>query len=251
MQLLGCDVAAVPTVLLSNHPHYPDISGGPLEASQVRALLEGAARRGYVGPGAIILTGYLGTSAIAYEVAQFIARAKQMFPDILYCCDPVMGDSHTGLYVEEALVELFRDRLLGLADIITPNRYELGLLAGRGFSDLTAMQAQADEWKQKGLGHIIVTSCDFPDVPAGFLDTLHIHRDETRRLRVPRLEMQMPGCGDVLTGMMMAGIAHGLAVEYALNCALASMASILEATSIAGRGAGNRRILATDTRATL
>src|SRR3546814_17473242 len=72
LQLLGCDVAAVPTVILSNHPHYPTLHGGPLPAETVAALLQGALERGYVQPGSIIHSGSLGPPAIARVVERFV-----------------------------------------------------------------------------------------------------------------------------------------------------------------------------------
>src|SRR3546814_11374995 len=102
LQLLGCDVAAVPTVILSNHPHYPTLHGGPLPAEKVAALLQGVLERGYVQPGSIIHSGYLGTPAIARVVERFVEEAKRSCPAIVYCCDPVLGAKHAGISIGRA-----------------------------------------------------------------------------------------------------------------------------------------------------
>ena len=48
LQLAGFEVAAVPTVLLSNHPAYPSVKGSVLDAGLVRDLLAGLEDRGLV-----------------------------------------------------------------------------------------------------------------------------------------------------------------------------------------------------------
>lgn len=44
-------------------------------------------------------------------------------------CDPVMGDDGR-LYVPEGAVAVYRDTVLPLASVLTPNQYEAELLAG-------------------------------------------------------------------------------------------------------------------------
>ena len=56
-------------------------------------------------------------------------RVKAKNPNALYICDPVMGDAG-GLYVPEPTAEAMRDLLMPLADIATPNRYELEWIVG-------------------------------------------------------------------------------------------------------------------------
>jgi len=47
--------------------------------------------------------------------------------NIIIClsvCDPVLGDDGK-MYVPEALKEIYKKEILPLADVITPNQYEL------------------------------------------------------------------------------------------------------------------------------
>ena len=48
----------------------------------------------------------------------------------MYCCDPVIGDTETGVYVRPGIEEFLRDHALPQADIATPNRFELERLTG-------------------------------------------------------------------------------------------------------------------------
>ena len=112
MRVLGVEVAEVPTTLLSNHPHYPTTRGRVLEASLVADLLRGVEERGLIEAGAIVLSGYLGSAAIAEEVAAFVLRARRTNPRLIYLCDPVMGDSDIGFFVPADLQAAFRERLV-------------------------------------------------------------------------------------------------------------------------------------------
>ena len=60
LQACGIEVAAVPTTLLSNHPHYSSIRGGVLDAELVRDLLMGVEERGLVDTCKILISGFLG-----------------------------------------------------------------------------------------------------------------------------------------------------------------------------------------------
>ncbi len=55
------------------------------------------------------------------------SRRRAAGPAVL--CDPVIGD-HGGLYVPEAVATAIRDRLMPLATLATPNRFELAWLTG-------------------------------------------------------------------------------------------------------------------------
>ncbi len=48
---------------------------------------------------------------------------------------PIIGDEPAGIYVDEAAASAVRDQLVPLADIVTPNAFELGWLSGRAISD--------------------------------------------------------------------------------------------------------------------
>ena len=99
-------------------------------------------RAPWLGEVAAVLSGYLGDAGQAEAVASLVAAVKARNPDAVYVCDPVMGDSG-GLYVPEATAEALRDRLMPIADIATPNRYELEWMAGAPLDDIRSVDAAA------------------------------------------------------------------------------------------------------------
>lgn len=141
MQAAGIRVAAVPTTLFSNNPHYPTLRGRIVDSDLLEDLLLGIDERGLVEQARILVTGYLGSRENALVVANFVARAKARNPSLCYVCDPVMGDADVGIYVAAGIREAFVERLIPLADIITPNQFELGLVVGGPVDDIEAVIA--------------------------------------------------------------------------------------------------------------
>jgi pyridoxine kinase len=119
--------------------------GGVLDAKFASDLLAGVEERGLVDTCPVL---YLGSSAIAATVIDFVRRAKARNSKLLYLCDPVMGDADLGFYVDEEMRALFCEGLLPLADIITPNQFELKHLAGHALATVEGIVAAP-----AGLGH--------------------------------------------------------------------------------------------------
>jgi pyridoxine kinase len=112
LQACGIEAAGVPTTLLSNHPRYSSMRGRVLDAELVHDLLTGVEERGLVDNCEILITGYLGSTAIAAKVIDFVRRSKARNSSLIYLCDPVMGDAETGFYVGEELRALFAEGLV-------------------------------------------------------------------------------------------------------------------------------------------
>ena len=70
---------------------------------------------------------------------------------------PGIGDNGRA-YVDTAVIELVRDRLAPQADILTPNRFELGLLSGGTIVDLDDALAAGRGLIAKGATIVICTS---------------------------------------------------------------------------------------------
>lgn len=133
LEATGFDVIAVPTILLPWHPGMAARWGRPsrsiMPSSEFAALTGDIARAVPDLPVAGIITGYLGDAAQAKAAAALVRAVKAAHPGALHLCDPVCGDAG-GLYVPEQTAAALRDELLPLADIATPNRFELEWLTG-------------------------------------------------------------------------------------------------------------------------
>jgi pyridoxine kinase len=257
LQMHGIDVIAVPTTLLSNRPGYPTIRGRVLDAQLVADLLLGVEERGALDTSAMILSGYLGSPEIAAVVADFVQRAKARYPALTYCCDPVLGDHDGGLYVHADIPPLVRDRLCGLADLITPNHFEFEWLCGAKANTIDQMIAQARTLMARGPSTIVVTGVELADTPNGQIETLAIERSEASqkeasqkeasgkawRVRTPKLPISPFGTGDLFTSLFVSARVRGSSTPDAVGHAASAIFAVLERT--AARGTEEMRMVET------
>lgn len=78
---------------------------------------------------------------------------------LLAVCDPVMGDDGE-MYVPKELLPIYRDEIVPLADIVTPNQFEVELLTERTVN--TEQDAwDAIEWfHNKGVKTVAISSSE-------------------------------------------------------------------------------------------
>jgi pyridoxine kinase len=129
LETMGFPVWSLPTVILPWHPGHGPATRITTPDGQFAAATEDMATSRWAGHIRAVVTGYFGSPDQVAPVARMIRHLKEKAPGLIYACDPVIGDSG-GLYVPVAIAEAIRDELLPLADIATPNRYELGWLSG-------------------------------------------------------------------------------------------------------------------------
>ncbi|MGA2636565.1 pyridoxal kinase [Methylocella sp.] len=227
MKALGVEVAAVPTTLLSNHPIYPTMRGRVLDAALVADLLKGVEERGLVEAAGAVLTGYLGSSENGAVVGDFIARAKARNPALLYVCDPVIGDEGSGVFVAEGVIAAFRDRLVPAASILTPNQFELELLAGASARSAEGLCAAAARLAPRRL---VVTGCALDDTPEGKIETIVCDAGALRRIATPRLPIKPYGAGDLFSGLLVAHLVMGCDLISGTEKASAGVFVVLQRT---------------------
>lgn len=226
MRACGVEVIEVPTALLSNHPHYPTMRGRMLEPELVGDLLAGLAERGLHERAAVILSGFMGRAGTAQAVADFVARAKAASPDLVYVCDPVMGDADLGHFADAALRDAFADRLVPLADVILPNAFELTTLCG---FPITSAQDVARARLALGRPAVVGTSVPVPGRP-GRLATVTATAEALSAVEVAHLPVRPAGTGDLLAGLVAARLALRLALPDAVARAVAGVRVALSRT---------------------
>jgi len=233
MQYLGIPVAAVPTTLLSNHPHYPTMRGRILDDALLQDLLLGIEERGLIDRCAILVTGYMGSAANGHVVADFVARAKARNPALRYCCDPVMGDTDLGFFAPKALRDVFRERLIPLADIMTPNAFEFADLVGQCCDTLSAMRRAIGSLVHSGEPMVVITGIGLADDARGRVDTIALHHACAWKVATPRLPCRPAGTGDLLTALLVSRLAQGAPLPHALESAVSGVFSVLLNTASA------------------
>ncbi|MGB3901463.1 MAG: pyridoxal kinase PdxY [Mesorhizobium sp.] len=239
LETLGFPVWAVPTVTLAWHPGHGPATRIVASSAQFAALMADLERAPWLGEVGAVLTGYLGDAEQAGAIAGLIGAVRARNPNALYVCDPVIGDAG-GLYVPEKTAIAIRDRLVAIADIATPNRYELEWLAGRRLAGLAEIAAAARDAAPRTM---LVTSA--PAMADGSIGNLLVEGGGTVLAEHRTVERPPNGLGDLTAAVYLARVLGGCAPAQALQSTTATVYEILMRT--AGRG-GDELQLETDAR---
>ena len=218
LQRLGAEVWTINTVQFSNHPGYGSHTGRLAGGDAVAELIDGLAARGLLERTDAVLSGYLGDAASGRALLDGVARIRALRPDMVFCCDPVLGDRGPGLYVPADLAALLRDEAVGQADILTPNRFELAFLLGdaaqaapaaTGPVQAPAVQAAVQvaalqaRMRQDGPGLVLITSAETEATAPGEIDLLLATREGAHRIVTPRLPLETNGAGDLTAALFL------------------------------------------------
>ncbi|MGE5270404.1 MAG: pyridoxal kinase PdxY [Thiohalocapsa sp.] len=235
LQRLGVEAWALDTVAFSNHTGHGRWRGAAIPAAAIAELFEGIAALGVLPQIDAVLSGYLGDAATGPVLLDIVSQVRAANPRALFCVDPVIGDVDTGSYVTEGIAEFFRDRALALADIATPNHFELEYLVGMPVPTLAAAADAACRLRQRGPGIVLVSS--FADLPgeAERVTMLAAGPDGAWAIETPRLPVMLNGCGDVTAALFLAHLLHGRPLAEALSLTASAIFAVIETTARLGR----------------
>ena len=234
LQRLGHEVWPVLTVHFSNHTGYGEWRGPLLAPDDVRDVITGIEERGVLGEADAVLSGYQGDPAVGAVILDAVTRVKELNPEAVYCCDPVMGDVGRGMFVRPGIPEYLRDTVVPRADIITPNQFELDFLAGRTTGTLAEVLDAVDVVREGGPRDVLVTSVLHADIPDGTLDLVAVSDQGAWAVNTPLLPITPNGCGDVTAALYLAHLRTSRSPEAALASIASSVFAVLEQTIAAG-----------------
>ena len=222
LQRMGHDVLAVPTIILSNRPGYSAIAGERTDPGKLDAMLEAVLRNGWLLEVDAVLTGYVPTAAHAEFCRSWISRIKTFNPKALYLCDPIIGDEPAGIYVDEAAASAVRDQLVPLADIVTPNAFELGWLSGRAIIDAANLAPAA---RCLGRPAVVVTSAP---AKTGMVANILVREGSAEATASMRRTVQAHGTGDFFASILLGHQLNGYTASAALRAATAAIDLVLD-----------------------
>lgn len=221
LERIGHDVWFLPTILLPWHPGQGKgtrIVPALDDFKSLTADLSASPKLSEVGA---VLTGYLGSPDQAGPIAELVKAVKAANPDAPYLCDPVLGDQigDSGtLYVPKATAQAVRDELVPLADIVTPNVFELGWLSGREVTN--EMQALAAA-RTLGNARVLVTSS--PALRRNAIANLLAAPRAAIAAEHAAIPNPPHGTGDLMAGLFLSNLLAGFDDEDALKRASASV----------------------------
>ncbi|CAG6016410.1 unnamed protein product [Menidia menidia] len=167
LQVLGFEVDSINSVQFSNHTGYSHWKGQVLTADELHVLYEGI-KLNNVHQYDYVLTGYTRDTSFLEMVVDIVQELKRANPN---------------LYVPQNLYPVYKNKVVPVADIITPNQFEAELLTGKN----------------------ITSEKDAVEV----MDLLHAMGPDTRvRIEVPKVDAVFVGTGDLFAAMLLAWTHH-------------------------------------------
>lgn len=218
LRRLGIETIILPTTVLGRHPGWGVPGGRALDSDHLRDMWS-AIKAQDIKIDAV-MTGYLAANDHIDLAADIIADVKAANKDALIMVDPVMGDNGR-LYVPDSRAQAIKDVLIPLADIITPNSWELSYLTGQPADNRKAVLEALTDIRT----HTLVTS-----VISG-LEIGALYQDDTDVLFTghKRFDAVPHGGGDALAATFLAHRLNGRDPETSLSQSVASIFAILSA----------------------
>lgn len=230
LQRMGVEVWPVHTVQFSNHPGYGAFRGRTFDAKMIDDCVTGIAERGALAHCDGLISGYVGAPETGEAILRAVKRMKQENPSALYCCDPVIGDAGPGVFVKPGVPEFLATQALPLADVITPNHFELEWLTGAPIVGMKGFRAAVDALHARGPAIILVTSAHLADTPDNCVDLFVSSFEGMFRIRTPRLPEDFNGAGDAIAALFFAKCLETKSPRAALERAGASIYGLLKRT---------------------
>lgn len=144
-----------------------------------------------------------------------------------------MGDAGK-MYVPEALLPIYRDEIIPLADIATPNQYEVELLTGK------KMANESDAWElmgwfhERGVKMVALSSSDIggSSVLLALLSSKRADGSmEKYKIAIPKKSVHLTGTGDLFAALLLAHttqMPNDLGRAFELT--IAAVQSVIEVT---------------------
>lgn len=221
LERLGFPVWQVPTVLLPWHPGQGEGTRIVPEPAAFRAFVGDLAKSPKLAEVAAVLTGYVGDVSEVAAIVVLIQALNRTNPNALYLCDPVLGDAGR-LYVPEPAAAAIRDKLMPLAEMLTPNRFELGFLTGQELPDNDALIAAA---RSLGVAEVLVTSAF---AAPGETANLLVTAPDTCIATHPAVANPPNGTGDLLAALYLGHRLADKAPPEAFEHAIAATWRLIE-----------------------
>ena len=257
LQLLGFETDCINSVQFSNHTGYNNgVKGQLLNDVELWDLIEGLEANG-LDRYTHVINGYIGKDTFLRKLAQVIKKLKGRNPNLMYICDPVMGDSEpVGWYVPKELLPIYRDEILPLCDICVPNQFEVEMLSGCKITDEKSAFSAIEKLHDLGVKVVVLSSTDNnvnPDESklkclasriilrsSAEVSNENVDKFERYRIEFPKLPLPFVGSGDLFTALLTAWLTRSgntnwpsnMNIPLALEKTIGTMHAVLNRTLI-------------------
>jgi len=224
------DPVAVPTVLYGRHPGWGAPGGAQVPIEAFEGMLDGIEANGLFGLTDLVITGYFASveqvraAGRAIEAVRGAPREGAFARKPYIVVDPVMGDAGKGLYVDPGVAQAIAEVLVPLADLITPNAWELQRLSGTEVRDPASAVRAARLMGRPAL----VSSVH----RGGEIGVVYADKREAWLAAHQKADNVPSGTGDLLAALFAAAMLEGQTPSYGLARAVGGLAETVAAAGI-------------------
>lgn len=238
MQLLNIEVDFINSVQFSNHTGYKQWRGTVMTGEQLWELVEGLEMNELAGSYTHLLTGYIASESFLETVMKVVEKLRFHNPDLIYVCDPVMGDDGQ-LYLPKELVPIYRDKLPKVATVLMPNAFEAEQLTGISVNSIATGLEACQHLHAQGTETVVLTSVEDAGNPGKLTVLASTTREQEAgcpqrlTLEVPLLPVYFTGTGDLFSALTLGWLHHhpdnlGLAIQKTVSGLQAVLKRTLE-----------------------
>jgi len=198
-----CIVAETPEKVASIHPVPPAIL-----QDQIRILLESY-------PVAAIKTGMLYSKVHLLAVEEILSQHCSI-PLVI---DPVMVATSGASLIDENAIQAYKERLIPLAKLITPNLPEASVLLDKTISSSHELEPAAQELSERFQCSVLLKGGHLTD--SDHLTDVLWHDGKSYLFTHPKIDIACThGTGCTLSAAITANLANGLSMETAVGKAI-------------------------------
>lgn len=231
LQLLGYDVDPINSVQFSNHTGYPTFKGQVLNGQQLGDLIAGLEENSLLYY-THLLTGYIGSVSFLNAVLEVVHKLRSVNPKLTYVCDPVMGDDGK-LYVPTELVAIYREKVVPVASMLTPNQFEAELLTGFRIVTEKDGREACNILHASGPSKVVITSINMEGnlLLIGSHQKEKGHSPDQFKIVMPKIPAYFTGTGDLMTALLLGwSNKYPDNLDKAAELAVSSLQALLQRT---------------------
>lgn len=223
----GCSIIAAVTAQNSQHVSSYETISPALFMAQLNCLLEDM-------PPKAIKVGLIPDVVLLQQLALWLAQHKAAF-GFSVIIDPVLSSTSGHDFIQQGALDIWRQQLLPLADLITPNLPELALLSELPSQSVTQ---QYERLLQLGASAILIKG-GHADSTETVIDHF-ISQKAQFQLMAPKLKtLHNHGTGCVLSSAIAAICSHQYPLQDAVIAGRAYLQQALENGYATGKGPGS------------
>jgi hydroxymethylpyrimidine/phosphomethylpyrimidine kinase len=183
---------------------------------------------------AAVHIGMLGNEQVVAVVADFLGQAQ--LPHVVL--DPILKSSSGADLLDGAGTRLLIERLIPLAELVTPNLDEAGVLTGMAVTNLDQMGEAAARLHSLGAANVVVTGGHLEKA----IDLLSFTTPRGTEKEVFKADRQRSnsthGTGCAFSTALACHLAHGRGIPEAVLLSKAYVSAAIASAHPLGKGAG-------------